>query len=82
MAKRRQADHEAEIDRLMRRFATLADRMREHGVYDESQLSVAEQLVARALAASDNGADPSVFWPTLRQELRAWLDENPITRAM
>jgi hypothetical protein len=37
-AKRRQVNHHAEIDHLMRKFATLADHMREHGYGDEARL--------------------------------------------
>jgi len=78
LAKRRHQDHEANVDRLMRRFATIADRMREHDVGDVKNMSLAEQLVKHALDASDNGADVGAFWSTLRLGFRAYLDQNPI----
>jgi hypothetical protein len=81
LAKRREVDHQAEIDRLMRQFGTLADRMREHGYDDEARMSPAELLVKHALEASDGGADPAAFWATLRTSVRAWLDANASTRA-
>jgi hypothetical protein len=81
MSRQKQTDRQETVDRLMRRFASMADHMREHGYGDESSMSPAELIVKRALDASDNGANVEVFWPTLRQELRAWLDANSPTRA-
>jgi|SRR5215471_11756998 len=52
--------------------------MREHDMVDVANMSSAEQLVKRALLASENGADVRVFWSTLRLGFRAYLDQNPI----
>jgi hypothetical protein len=76
LAKRRQAEHEEEVQQLMEQFVTMAARLHMRGMRDTSNMSAAEVLACRALEASDDGADGEAFWSTLREELRAYIDSQ------
>jgi hypothetical protein len=78
MAKRRQLALEAQVDQLLRRFASMAARQIEHGIDDDGNLSEAQRLVKQALDASAQGAVVPVFWSTLREDLCAWLDSRAL----